>query len=151
MKDMSRTLAITAPANTRAVRNEAAAVVRDACDEQITTFSVQVGDRTIPLQENVSSFLRFILEQAAEGASFSIASRPEELTSTVAADLVGVSRPTLMKMAREGLVPSIRVGTHTRFKSADIEEFLRARSEARAAAFKELRQIDDELELHAAQ
>lgn len=144
---MTRTLSVTTPANTFAVQSEAAEVVRNARDEQVSTFAVRVGDRTIELQENVSRFLLGILEQAAEGATFSISAQPDELTSTVAADRVGVSRPTLMKMAREGLLPSVKVGTHTRFKSADIEEFVRVRSEARVTALNELRRIDDELNL----
>lgn len=144
---MTRTLSVTAPANTHAVQSEAAEVVRNARDEQVSTFAVRVGDRTIELQENVSRFLLGILEQAAEGATFSISAQPDELTSTVAADRVGVSRPTLMKMAREGLLPSVKVGTHTRFKSADVEEFVRVRSEARVTALNELRRIDDELNL----
>lgn len=144
---MTRTLSVTTPANTHAVQSEAAEVVRNARDEQVSTFAVRVGDRTIELQENVSRFLLGILEQAAEGATFSISAQPDELTSTVAADRVGVSRPTLMKMAREGLLPSVKVGTHTRFKSADVEEFVRVRSEARVTALNELRRIDDELNL----
>ncbi|NRD09270.1 helix-turn-helix domain-containing protein [Rathayibacter agropyri] len=144
---MTRTLSVAAPANTHAVQSEAAEVVRNARDEQVSTFTVRVGDRTIELQENVSRFLLGILEQAAEGATFSISAQPDELTSTVAADRVGVSRPTLMKMAREGLLPSVKVGTHTRFKSADVEEFVRVRSEARVTALNELRRIDDELNL----
>lgn len=138
---MPKTLAVMAPVT----QEQAAKVVRDACDDRMTTMVVHVGERRIELPEGLSRFLVGVIEHAAQGDTLSFATRPEELTSTAAADLVGVSRPTLMKMAREGRIPSTKVGSHTRFRTADVTEFLHKRSGQRAAAFKELRQIDDEL------
>lgn len=140
---MPRTLAMMAPVT----QEQAAEVVRDVCDERMTTLVVQAGARSIPLPESLSRFLINVIEHAAQGDTLSFASRPEELTSTAAADLIGVSRPTLMKMAREGRIDSVKVGSHTRFKTEAVSRFLQERSAERAAAFKEIRQLDEELGL----
>ena len=64
----------------------------------------------------------------------------------VAADLLGVSRPTLMKLAREGEIDSFKVGTHTRFKRDEVLRVRDARAAKRRAAFDELRALDEEHE-----
>ncbi len=51
---------------------------------------------------------------------------PEALTSTVAADLLSVSRPTLMTWVRDGGIESFKAGMHTRFRR---DEALRARAD----------------------
>lgn len=71
---------------------------------------------------------------------------PEILTSTEAADLIGVSRPTLMKWARAGDIASFEVRSHTRFRTADVAAWMHKRATERAAAFEELRRIDEQLE-----
>lgn len=48
-----------------------------------------------------------------------------ELTSQEAADLLNVSRPHVVKLAREGRLPHRRVGNRHRFLLSDIQEFER--------------------------
>ena len=49
-------------------------------------------------------------------------SRETELTSQEAADLLNVSRPYVVKLAREGKIPHIRVGNRHRFLLSDVQE-----------------------------
>ena len=69
-----------------------------------------------------------------------IRSMPDELTTTVAADLLGVSRPTLMKMIKEGELRSREVGTHRRIRSRDALELRDKRDASRKAAIARLRE-----------
>ena len=73
---------------------------------------------------------------------------PTEMTSTTAADALGVSRPTLMKLVNDGLLPSRKVGAHHRFTHADVTALAEARRADRLAAFAQLRELDDALEDH---
>ena len=71
---------------------------------------------------------------------------PQEVTTSTAAAMLGISRPTLMKLVTDGAIPAHKVGTHTRLLSGDVLEVKRARRERERAAFAELLELegDDE-------
>ncbi|GAB3073500.1 Helix-turn-helix domain protein [Corynebacterium aquatimens] len=94
------------------------------------------------LPSAVSDVLLQVLRSFAEGGRVVVSQIPNELTSHMAADLLGVSRPTLMKWAKEGHIPSFKVGTHSRFHLHEVLEFDRVRREKQGAAFDELREFD---------
>lgn len=84
------------------------------------------------------------LSALAQHGTVTIGELPAELTSTVAADILGVSRPTLMKWAREGVIDSFSVGTHTRFRRDDVLAMVQQRHRERSDALDALRAFDDE-------
>ncbi|WP_199702777.1 helix-turn-helix domain-containing protein [Jiangella rhizosphaerae] len=88
-----------------------------------------------------------ILKIVAEGGTVTVASLPSELTTTVAAEQLGVSRPTLMRMIRDGEIPAHKVGSHHRLKLTDVQESRRVRLERQRAAFEDLRRLEAELNL----
>lgn len=96
------------------------------------------------------SELSKIIDQAfrtlAANGHVTLGTLPDELTSNTAADVLGVSRPTLLKLARNGEVPSSKVGSHTRFKRDDVIAFKAKREEARRGALLELMDMQDRLE-----
>lgn len=102
-------------------------------------------ERTLP--NDLQSLLKQVLLGAARGENLKIGRIADELTSTVAADTLGVSRPTLMKMVERGEIRSFKVGTHTRFHRNEVDRVREDRRLDRMAAFAELRQLDDELGL----
>lgn len=93
----------------------------------------------------MTRFLNAALHAAASGRTVGIATPPDELTSVEAAKLVGVSRPTLLKMAKSGDIPSRRVGSHTRFLASDVTEFIRQRTDGRVASFNDFRDAEEAL------
>ncbi|ASE12355.1 helix-turn-helix domain-containing protein [Kocuria rhizophila] len=98
----------------------------------------------VALPAEVQRTLLRALSAIAEHGSVDIAQTPEELTSTVAANLLGVSRPTLLRWAREGQIESFKVGSHARFRRADVLQLRQQREMARRAACQELREVDAE-------
>lgn len=84
---------------------------------------------------------RTLLSLVANG-EVAVARMPDELSSSTAADILGVSRPTLMKWAKEGKIPSFKVGTHTRFRRDEVLELRRLRAKKRSDAFDELREFE---------
>lgn len=74
-------------------------------------------------------------------------SMPETVTTTVAAKMLGISRPTLMKLIEAGRIPAVKIGTHTRLRSVDVTRFRQERQAQQQATFVELRAIDEALDL----
>lgn len=99
-----------------------------------------------PLPAEVSALIAKTLRALATADQVKIGVLPEELTSNAAAELLGVSRPTLLKMAKGGRIKSHQVGSHTRFERADVLALKAQREHERQAAFAEMREIRDQLD-----
>lgn len=115
--------------------------------QPLDAASIRVVDehgRPVPLSRDIQRLISQVLTSVAQRGEVSISRVPEELTSTVAAELLGVSRPTLMKWAREGRVATHKRGTHTRFKREDVLQLKRQRAEERVKAFQEWRAFEEE-------
>jgi excisionase family DNA binding protein len=69
-------------------------------------------------------------------------SMPELLTTSNAADVLGVSRPTLVKLITDGKLPVVMRGTHRRVRWSDLSAFRQAREAARSDAIDELLEAD---------
>ena len=76
------------------------------------------------------------------------ATLPEILTTGQAADILGVSRPTVVKLVDEGVLPAQRVGTHRRLRAEDVLAYRDRTRQGRRAALDELTRISEELGLY---
>lgn len=127
------------------VRQEAREVEEQRHDRHVVEVRMMLDDgEHITLPRELTDAIRFVVDGLTQG-DVSIRSTPDELTSTTAAALLGISRPTLMKLVSEGQLTARKVGTHHRFAHREVMELLHRRRAAQRAAFDELRRIDDEL------
>lgn len=123
--------------------------VNQAKEAGTSGFSLVLRDSNGDIQEIPPSLRRVLqktLESIGRNEGVRISHVPEELTSTTAADLLGVSRPTLLKWATDGVLPAHKVGSHTRFKRTDVVELKSRRDAERRESFEALRTLDAELE-----
>lgn len=125
------------------LREQAADLVHRTDDVGAPVFTLAAGGEELAVPPEVSSFLVQMLRGLTRG-HVAVTALPEELTTTVAAELVGVSRPTLMKLVRSGELPSRQVGTHTRLRTGDVLALRKRRAQDRRAALEALRALDDE-------
>jgi len=102
----------------------------------------RVGADTTELPREIGLILQEVLRAVATGSSVTVTSIPNELTTSSAAAMLGISRPTLMKLVADGRLPAHRVGSHTRLASEDVVAFRKARRSRERAAFAELLDLE---------
>lgn len=110
------------------------------------TMNRSGGDNLVEIPPELSAVIAQVLTVVARGGTVTVGSMPEELTTSTAAEQLGVSRPTLMKMIERGEIEARKVGSHTRLRSADVMLFRKDRQARRRAAFEALRTLEDELD-----
>ncbi len=116
----------------------------DRWNARSATRTTGIRPRTASLQvpRELVSLFTSILEAVANGERITVGTLPDELSTSVAAEQLGISRPTLMKLVASGELPGHKVGTHTRVKTTDVVAFRRARRERQEAAFEALRELE---------
>jgi excisionase family DNA binding protein len=92
----------------------------------------------IELPAAAVELLVHLLTQMAEGHAITLMPVHAELTTQEAADLLGVSRPFLIKALEEKKLPYRKVGTHRRVLFADLLRYKQATDAHRHEALDEL-------------
>ena len=78
-----------------------------------------------------------------QGLTVTVAPRSQTLTTQQAADLLGISRPTLVKLLDENRLPYKRVNSHRRLLLRDVLDF---REERRRAQYEALDAMSVDIE-----
>lgn len=92
-----------------------------------------VGDR-VELTRDVYTILRQVVDAMERGLAVTITPTNHVLTTQQAADLLGVSRPTVIKVLDRGEIPHEKVGTHRRVRLTDLLEYRERRRSAQYEA-----------------
>lgn len=108
-----------------------------------TSTTLSVGGQTIALSAEARDALSQILTLVATGTAVEVKPATAWLTTSEAAALLHVSRPTLVHMLESGLIPYDQPGVHRRVSRAAIDRFLAERAERRPAALDDLAQAED--------
>jgi excisionase family DNA binding protein len=112
-------------------------------------FSVSLEDGTsAQFPQELSTLFQTFLDVIAKEGSATVTSLPEELTSSSAAKMLGISRPTLVKLVKESQIPFRMEGSHLRLKVSDLLVFKEKRANKQSKAFKDLTRLSDLLPLN---
>lgn len=119
------------------------------CSER--PVSLTDGDSRAPLPPELRSLLAEVVRTMRRGQAVTIASLAQQLTTQEAADFLGISRPTLVKLLESGGIPYEQPSRHRRVRLADVLAFQEQRRSERRAVLGELARDAQELGLYDAQ
>lgn len=89
--------------------------------------------RRVELPDELFDVLKSVTTALANGMAITVAPQHTVLTTSEAAHLLGVSRPTVVRMLESGEIPYEQPGKHRRVRLADVLAHQERRSRARAA------------------
>ena len=102
----------------------------------------------VPLPAEVYRVLTQVVEVMRQGKATLVAPQGLLLTTQEAADFLGVSRPTLVKLLEDGAIPFERPNRHRRVRLQDLLDFRARRQEQQRAALNQLTEEASELGLY---
>ena len=102
-------------------------------------------EETVRVPTSAVRMLVRILEEMAKGNAITLIPVHAELTTQEAADMLNISRPSLIQLLDEGKIDYRRVGTHRRVRFEALMKFKRQADADRKAALAELAAYDQEL------
>jgi excisionase family DNA binding protein len=94
--------------------------------------------REIAIPEPVHELLLLILNNLQSGNAISIVPEHRQLTTQRAANILGVSRPFLVRLVEDGDIPFHMVGSHRRIYLRDLLDYKRRRDAARHEAINDM-------------
>lgn len=99
---------------------------------------ISAGGEEVALPAQLFDVLNRVAGELAAGRGVSVLPRDMQLTTQQAADLLSVSRPTLIRLLENGRIPFELVGRHRRIRLEDLERY---REQSRADRRALLRQL----------
>lgn len=106
-------------------------------------LTLHAGDHAAEVPEVIRQILESALANLVSGTAVTISPHRTQLTTQEAADLLGISRPTLVRLIDNDEIPSTRPGRHRRIQLADILAYRRRIRSQRAHALTELAEAED--------
>lgn len=142
---------MTPPAAITHERDGRADLARAAADLRSgQQASLAVGAVTVVLDRDTADQVLALLTAAEEGRRARVGVQRDELTTGQVADVLGVSRPTVVALIDSGQLPARRLGTHRRVRSEDVDSLLATRRATRAEHLGEVARLSAELGLTTA-
>ncbi|MEX0966981.1 MAG: helix-turn-helix domain-containing protein [Bacteroidia bacterium] len=86
-------------------------------------IEIEETEEKIKIPLKALKLLAEILKATSQGKPISIVPIATEMTTQAAAEMLGCSRPHLVKLLEEGQIPYTKVGKHRRIKYDDMEKY----------------------------
>jgi len=106
--------------------------------QQGTPALVGPDNERIELPESVYDILKDVVRYMSAGRAVTLIPQKQQLTTQSAADILGFSRPHLIKLLEKGVIPFQKVGQHRRILLKDLMAFQKQRDEDRRAGLNKL-------------
>lgn len=108
---------------------------------QVATIQMGKSGKTqqeIVIPKSVIRLISDTLGQMAQGKGVALLSTSQEITTQVAASILNVSRPYVIKLLKQGKIPYRMVGTRHRVLASDVIHYKEENDKARMSALEKL-------------
>lgn len=113
--------------------------------------TLTAAGRSVDLPAELRTLLADVVKTMRRGQAVTLAPVSQQLTTQQSADLLGISRPTLIKLLTQGKIPFETPGRHRRIRLSDVLAFQELRRSEQREILKELAQESQELGLYDAE
>lgn len=115
---------------------------------EATEIEIEETRDKIIIPSRALKLLGDILKAMSEGKPISIVPVATEVTTQKAAEMLGCSRPHLVKLLEEGVIPFTKVGKHRRIMFDDMVKYKRKMKDEQKKHLIELMNADEESGLY---
>ena len=116
--------------------------------EAATEIEIEETKDKIVIPSRALQLLGDILKAMSEGKPISIVPVATEVTTQKAAEILGCSRPHLVKLLEEGEMEFVKVGKHRRIMFEDVVKFKQKMKEEQKKHIIDMMNQDEELGLY---
>ena len=120
--------------------------------EQLRTempeIEIEETEEKIRIPLSALRLLAKILKEIGRGNPVSIVPIATEMTTQAAAEILGCSRPHIVRLLEEGKIPYTKVGKHRRIKYEAVVTFRKEMKARQRNKIQELMQLDEESGLY---
>ncbi len=111
-------------------------------------IEIEETEDKIKIPLNALKLLAEILKATSQGKPISIVPIATEMTTQAAAEMLGCSRPHLVKLLEEGIIPFTKVGKHRRVKYADLIDYRNRKKAEQKSRIIQMMKSDEEIGLY---
>jgi excisionase family DNA binding protein len=106
--------------------------------------------KSVELPSELRGLLATVVTAMRRGQAVTLAPLSQRLTTQEAADLLGISRPTLIKLLEAGKIPFETPSRHRRIRLSDLLAYQAVRQDEQRSVLRELTQDAQDLGLYDA-
>jgi excisionase family DNA binding protein len=111
-------------------------------------IEIEDSEEKIKVPRRALEFLAQILKETSKGKPISIVPIATELTTQAAAEVIGCSRPHLIKLLEKGEIKFTKVGKHRRIKYRDVVAYKHKVKEEQRRLLSEIMKADEDSGLY---
>lgn len=127
---------------------DALAAVIDQLNSEQPEIEIEETSEKIKIPLSALKLLGDILKAMGQGKTISIVPLATEVTTQAAAEMLGCSRPHIVKLLEDGKIPFVKVGKHRRIKYDDIIQYKKQMKLQQKQHLIELMNLDEETGLY---
>jgi excisionase family DNA binding protein len=127
---------------------DALAASLDQLSTDFPEIEIEETEEKIRIPISALKFLARILKEISQGNPVSIVPIATEITTQAAAELLGCSRPHVVKLLESGKIPFNKVGKHRRIQYEDLVAYKKEMKALQREKLQELMGLDEDSELY---